>query len=291
MTHHPGGWWVIDRECALQKGTRAPCEPPSAVTIWYSNGCVDGPVWRGTAPRVTICCCQHLGFAAKRQTRLQQQLSHPSKKGPGCLDHARGQVSRAPALQLLCEHPPLRHHNTARTKIVHTQLLNVACCAQSGCRYVKGSPNDTCSVETRDRDVNGTEIGAQAESSWLRVVPWSFYKLLKYVQKRYDPKQIMITENGVSVPKEGNMTVQQAIKDDFRVNYYRGYLNNLCKAISEGVKVDTYFAWSFMDNFEWREGYSQRFGINYVDFASPNLTRTSKDSAKFLSKHFFNVGR
>ncbi|WIA44472.1 hypothetical protein OEZ86_007218 [Tetradesmus obliquus] len=158
-------------------------------------------------------------------------------------------------------------------------------------KFAKGSTTDKCSVETREQDVNGKDIGPLAESSWLRVVPWSFYKLLKYVQSRYDPKQIMITENGVSAPKEDSMSVQQAIRDDFRVNYYKGYLDYLCKAISEGVKVSTYFAWSFMDNFEWREGYSQRFGINHVDFDSPELTRTTKDSGKFLSKHFFRVGR
>eukprot|EP00878_Enallax_costatus_P035906 GHUV01040156.1.p1 GENE.GHUV01040156.1~~GHUV01040156.1.p1 ORF type:complete len:124 (+),score=39.65 GHUV01040156.1:291-662(+) len=87
------------------------------------------------------------------------------------------------------------------------------------------------------------------------------------------------------------MTVQEAIHDKFRVDYYRGYLENLCKAISEGVQVKTYFAWSFMDNFEWREGYSQRFGINYVDFKSPALTRTTKDSGRFLAKYFFKVGQ
>jgi hypothetical protein len=53
------------------------------------------------------------------------------------------------------------------------------------CRYAKGSTSDQCSVETRDTDINGKEIGAQAESAWLRVVPWSFYKLLKYVQDRW----------------------------------------------------------------------------------------------------------
>eukprot|EP00878_Enallax_costatus_P009751 GHUV01010184.1.p1 GENE.GHUV01010184.1~~GHUV01010184.1.p1 ORF type:complete len:541 (+),score=93.23 GHUV01010184.1:583-2205(+) len=158
-------------------------------------------------------------------------------------------------------------------------------------KYAKGSKDGACVVDTKEYDVDGNPIGPLAESVWLRVVPWAFYKLLKYVDDRYHPKEIAITENGVSVPKEGDMTVQEAIHDKFRVDYYRGYLENLCKAISEGVQVKTYFAWSFMDNFEWREGYSQRFGINYVDFKSPALTRTTKDSGRFLAKYFFKVGQ
>lgn len=52
------------------------------------------------------------------------------------------------------------------------------------CRYAKGNPDDKCAVYSTDVDPNGVEIGAQAESYWLRVVPWAFYKLLKYVDDR-----------------------------------------------------------------------------------------------------------
>eukprot|EP00879_Flechtneria_rotunda_P008056 GHRR01008439.1.p1 GENE.GHRR01008439.1~~GHRR01008439.1.p1 ORF type:complete len:521 (+),score=119.18 GHRR01008439.1:997-2559(+) len=157
-------------------------------------------------------------------------------------------------------------------------------------KYAAGNPNDTCSVEPREQDQYGRDIGPLAESGWLRVVPWGIYKMMKYVDQRYHPAEIIITENGVSAPGEAAMPVQQAIRDKFRVDYYRGYLDNLCKAIKEGVKVSTYFAWSYMDNFEWKEGYTQRFGINHVDFDSPYRTRTTKDSGRFLAKHFFSIG-
>jgi hypothetical protein len=70
---------------------------------------------------------------------------------------------------------------TLKTAAEHNIIL---CFTFAACRYAKGSTTDQCSVETRDKDINGKEIGAQAESVWLRVVPWSFYKLLKYVQDR-----------------------------------------------------------------------------------------------------------
>lgn len=53
------------------------------------------------------------------------------------------------------------------------------------------------------------------------------------------------------------------------------------------VQVETYFAWSIMDNLEWLEGFTQRFGIVHVDFNDPARTRTPKQSAGFLSRHFF----
>jgi hypothetical protein len=70
----------------------------------------------------------------------------------------------------------------------------------------------------------------------------------------------------------------------------RGYLQYLCDALAEGIKVQAYFAWSILDNFEWLEGYTQRFGLVHVAFGTPQLTRTIKDSGHYLARHFFRVG-
>ena len=89
------------------------------------------------------------------------------------------------------------------------------------CRYAKGYPNDPCAYGTEDHDANGKEIGAQAESTWLRVVPWSLYKVLKYVDKRYKPTDIRVSENGVSAPGESSKSLQDALHDSFRVDYFK----------------------------------------------------------------------
>ena len=75
----------------------------------------------------------------------------------------------------------------------------------------------------------------------------------------------------------GNVTLSQGLHDTKRVHYYRSYLLALKKAIEEGANVVGYFAWSLVDNFEWRLGYTSRFGIVYVDYK--DLKRYPKMSA------------
>jgi beta-glucosidase len=63
------------------------------------------------------------------------------------------------------------------------------------------------------------------------------------------------------------MPITQAIHDNFRVDYYKGYIKNAIDAITiDGVELKGYFGWSLMDNFEWGDGYSTRFGMTYVDY-------------------------
>ena len=72
------------------------------------------------------------------------------------------------------------------------------------------------------------------------------------------------------------------IHDARRVAYHREYLSALARAIGEGADVRGYHAWSLMDNFEWAEGFSQRFGLAYTDFKTQ--TRTIKDSGRWYGK-------
>jgi len=81
------------------------------------------------------------------------------------------------------------------------------------------------------------------------------------------------------------MPREQALLDTDRVNYFRGTTAALLAAVNEdGVDVRAYFPWSFLDNFEWADGYSTRFGVTYVDYKTQK--RYPKESAKFLIQWF-----
>ncbi|WOK97651.1 hypothetical protein Cni_G06359 [Canna indica] len=80
----------------------------------------------------------------------------------------------------------------------------------------------------------------------------------------------------------GNVTLPGALHDTQRINYYKNYITELKRAIDNGATVIGYFAWSLLDNFEWRLGYTSRFGIVYVDYKTNK--RYPKDSAHWFKK-------
>ena len=115
--------------------------------------------------------------------------------------------------------------------------------------------------------IDGKLIGPRAESAWLYVYPKGMRGLLNWIDKRYNNSLIYVFENGVSVPNENQMKVAEAVHDNFRIDYYKGYIQNALDAITlDGVNLGGYFGWSLMDNFEWADGYSTRFGMTYVDY-------------------------
>ncbi|KAH7363303.1 glycoside hydrolase superfamily [Plectosphaerella cucumerina] len=142
----------------------------------------------------------------------------------------------------------------------------------------------TGNVEELAVNKQGQEIGPLSGTSWLRVTPLQFQKLLSWIWRRYK-RSIYVTENGCPCPGENNMSLEQAVDDQFRIGYFGLYLDAISRAIYEnGVVVKGYFAWSLMDNYEWSAGYSIRFGITHVDFKT--LARTPKKSAQYLEETF-----
>jgi len=131
---------------------------------------------------------------------------------------------------------------------------------------------------------DGTQLGNQANCAWLQDYPDGFRQLLNYLWKRYK-MPIFITETGFAVKGENNMPIQEALKDRERIHYFQGSTSVLLNAIHEdGIDIRSYFAWTLMDNFEWADGCSTRFGVTYVDYETQK--RYPKDSAKFLVEWF-----
>ena len=83
-------------------------------------------------------------------------------------------------------------------------------------------------------------------------------------------KAMYITENGCAYGDGPD--ANGVVNDERRVDYLRAHLSEVSKAIEEGAPVRGYFAWSLLDNYEWAEGYSQRFGIIHVDYATQRRT-------------------
>ena len=114
-------------------------------------------------------------------------------------------------------------------------------------------------------------------SPWIVLGPECIYWSVRNVCDLWKVPAIYITENGTS--SDDVLTPDGHVYDTDRVMYLRNHLTHLHRAAEEGYPVKGYFLWSLMDNFEWADGYSKRFGIHYVDFKT--LKRYPKLSAEW----------
>jgi beta-glucosidase len=111
-----------------------------------------------------------------------------------------------------------------------------------------------------------------AGTSWLHIVPESIYWAVRLVGEGAGRKDlpIFISENGCADSCDPDAS--GLVADVDRIMYYRAYLSQLRRAVAEGFPVSGYFPWSLLDNFEWAKGYSQRFGLVRVDYATQKRT-------------------
>ena len=151
-------------------------------------------------------------------------------------------------------------------------------------------------------------------SSWLKVSPFGFRRILNFIMEEYGNPPIIVTENGMSDRGEVDLN------DAHRSYYYEKYINQLLKGVSlqctaytrqpskpnqtdtfarcnlfrnngflvtarllDGIDIRGYTAWSLMDNLEWATGFSERFGLFYVNHSDPNLSRVAKSSVAYYS--------
>ena len=155
----------------------------------------------------------------------------------------------------------LNHYQHIRVKSDKNNLLGA-----------RGAFNDELPFGI-EKDVKLTLMG------W-EVVPDAYYNQIMELKTHYGNPDIYLTENGCAYPDK--IDANGEVQDTDRINYFRKYLSAVKRAIDNGAKVKSYFAWSFLDNFEWALGYEKRFGIVYVDFKT--LKRTPKNSYYFFKK-------
>ena len=131
----------------------------------------------------------------------------------------------------------------------------------------------TCNHNAYDADslfknVQSSQNVEYTDIGW-EIAPQAFTELLVTLHQQYELPPIYITENGAACDDH---IIAGEINDEQRVRYLDGHLNAVHRAIDAGVDIRGYFAWSLMDNFEWAEGYSKRFGLTYVDYHTQQRT-------------------
>jgi beta-glucosidase len=148
--------------------------------------------------------------------------------------------------------------------------------------YVSAKPGQPASP-----DAPGTEgiafrkpVGPITDIGW-QIEPAALTRLLDRIHRDYPGTPMMITENGAAYP-DGPSAEDGRIHDTNRIDYLDGHLRACLDAISHGVDLRGYFAWSLMDNFEWAEGYAKRFGLVHVDYTTQR--RVPKDSARWYQE-------
>ncbi|MGL4368057.1 MAG: GH1 family beta-glucosidase [Spirochaetota bacterium] len=128
-----------------------------------------------------------------------------------------------------------------------------------------------------------TNVPAHYEGARFTDMNWEFYPeafcaLLLRIKNEYGNPAVYITENGCAVRDSFE---NGACHDEERISYMKEYIAAMISAMEQGANVKGYFAWSFMDNFEWSYGYSKRFGLVHVNFDTQE--RTVKDSGRWYS--------
>ncbi len=135
---------------------------------------------------------------------------------------------------------------------------------------------DTGSVDARTQYIAVMPQEGPLTEGGLEVWPRGIYDLVMQISRDYNHPIIEITESGCGYLDSPYAKAGGHVPDTRRIEFFRAELQELQRAIADGAHVRAFHAWSLLDNFEWLDGYSQRYGLTYVDFRDQK--RTVKDS-------------
>ena len=127
--------------------------------------------------------------------------------------------------------------------------------------------------------------GEYTAMGW-EVYPQGLYDLLTRLTRDYHPPALYVTENGAAFADAPGP--DGAVHDPRRVAYLEAHVEQAARAVAAGVPLRGYFVWSLLDNWEWAEGYTKRFGLVYVDYTTQ--ARTIKDSGHWYSRFIAREG-
>ncbi|XP_056638437.1 lactase/phlorizin hydrolase-like [Diorhabda sublineata] len=141
---------------------------------------------------------------------------------------------------------------------------------------VDEGPDDVTSFEN-DMRTNWTFYPSVNQgANGFTVNPWGIRKVINWLHEQYGKQDILITEVGIS----DNGT---SLNDDFRISFYTGMYCNILEAVeTDNINVFGVIAWSYIDNFEWLDGYTMHFGMYHIDFSDADRKRVPKKSVEFF---------
>jgi beta-glucosidase len=133
-------------------------------------------------------------------------------------------------------------------------------------------PADSYEVVGRIPGASYTEMG------W-EIFPDGLANILTRIHREYAPKALVVTESGAAFDDQWDG--RDGVHDQQRIDYLREHIQTVARVMRQDVPIKGYIVWSFLDNFEWAEGYRKRFGLVYVDY--PTQRRIIKDSGRWYA--------
>jgi beta-glucosidase len=177
--------------------------------------------------------------------------------------------------QSFAANPPQMQPGDMETIAAATDFLGVNFYSRSVVKHAEGGEPQFVHVP-----------GATYTDTDWEVYPTALYDLLLRLHREYGAQKLYITENGAAFSDQPDD--EGYVNDEQRRTYIESHLAACNAAIAEGAPLKGYYLWALMDNFEWGNGYSKRFGINYVDYATQK--RTLKQSGKWY-REFVRANR